>query len=84
MKQELQDKLVEILDAMQKSTGRAIDAGAEAAGKVGDFAFEQLPDIVQTYVAFERAWTTFGALLWWSVFALLMWLLVVKVIKNDK
>jgi hypothetical protein len=90
MKEEFQQKLLEILTSMQERTGQAIDAGIGAAGKVGDavvkagdFAMEQLPDIAQTYIAFERAWSTFSALMWWSLFALFAWLLVVKVVKND-
>lgn len=45
MKEELQSKLVEILTSMQT-----------AAGKAGDFAMAQLPDIAQSYVAFGRVW----------------------------
>lgn len=45
MKEELQGKLVEILTSIQT-----------VAGKAGDFALEQLPDIAQSYVAFGRAW----------------------------
>lgn len=48
MKEELQGKLVEILTSMQN-----------VAGKAGDFAMEQLPDIAQSYVAFGRAYQTF-------------------------
>ena len=79
MKEELQTKLLEILTAIQTNTGKAIDTGTELAGKAGDFALEQLPDIAQSYVAFARAWETFGAVLWWSIFALFLWVLVRKV-----
>lgn len=52
MKEELQTKLVEILGSIQT-----------AAGKAGDFAMTQLPDIAQSYVAYGRAYTTFALLL---------------------
>lgn len=48
MKDELQLKLVEILTAIQ-----------DTAGKAGDFAMEQLPDIAQSYVAYGRAITVY-------------------------
>lgn len=44
MKEELQTKLVEILGSIQT-----------AAGKAGDFAMTQLPDIAQQYVFYGRA-----------------------------
>lgn len=47
MKEELQTKLVEILGSIQA-----------AAGKAGDFAMTQLPDIAQQYVIYGRATTT--------------------------
>lgn len=47
MKEELQTKLVEILGSIQT-----------AAGKAGDFAMTQLPDIAQQYVVYGRATTT--------------------------
>lgn len=43
MKEELQGKLVEILSALQS-----------AAGKAGDFATAQLPDIAQQYIVYGR------------------------------
>lgn len=43
MKDDLQLKLVEILGSIQT-----------AAGKAGDFALSQMPDIAQSYVAFGR------------------------------
>lgn len=49
MKEELQGKLVEILTSIQ-----------EAAGKAGEFAMEQLPDVAQSYVAYGRAITSLG------------------------
>jgi hypothetical protein len=60
MKEELQTKLVEILGSIQT-----------AAGKAGDFAMIQLPDIAQSYVVYGRVVTSitsaalvvFGALL---------------------
>jgi hypothetical protein len=45
MKEDLQDKLVEVLSAIQ---------GGVAQG--ADFVIEQLPDIAQQYIAFGRAW----------------------------
>ena len=47
MKDELQLKLVEILTSIQN-----------VAGKAGDFAMEQLPDIAQSYVFYGRASAT--------------------------
>ena len=44
MKDELQLKLVEILTSIQNT-----------AGKAGDFAMSQLPEIAQTYVVYGRA-----------------------------
>lgn len=79
MKDELQTKLLEILTAIQTNTGKAIDTGTELAGKAGDFALEQLPDIAQSYVAFARAWETFGALLWSAIFAASVYIFVTKV-----
>lgn len=79
MKDELQTKLLEILTAIQTNTGKAIDTGTELAGKAGDFALEQLPDIAQSYVAFARAWETFGALLWSAIFAVSVYIFVTKV-----
>lgn len=46
MKEELQSKLVEILSSIQA-----------AAGKAGDFAMAQLPDIAQSYVVYGRVRT---------------------------
>jgi len=79
MKDQLQEKLLEILTAIQTNTGKAIDTGTELAGKAGDFALEQLPDIAQSYVAFARAWETFGAILWWTAFAGSVYIFVTKV-----
>lgn len=84
MKEQLQEKLLEILTAIQTNTGKAIDTGTELAGKAGDFAMEQLPDIAQSYVAFARAWETFGALLWWAVTLGLCYAVLVKAILNNK
>lgn len=83
MKEELQTKLLEILTAIQTNTGKAIDTGTELAGKAGDFALEQLPDIAQSYLAFARAWETFGALTAWTAFGCGMYLLVQKVFKDE-
>lgn len=44
MKEELQSKLIEILGSIQT-----------AAGKAGDFALVQLPEIAQSYVIYGRA-----------------------------
>ena len=76
MKDELQTKLLEILTAIQTNTGKAIATGTELAGKAGDFALEQLPDIAQSYVAFARAWETFGAVLWWGFCVASVYLLI--------
>ena len=84
MKDELQEKLLEILTAIQTNTGKAIDTGTELAGKAGDFAMEQLPDIAQSYVAFARAWETFGAILWWGLTLALAYAVIVKAILNTK
>ena len=46
MKDELQLELVEILSSIQNT-----------AGKAGDFAMEQLPDIALSYIAYGRAWS---------------------------
>jgi hypothetical protein len=43
MKQELQDKLVDVIGAIQSATGKA-----------NDFAMEQLPEIAQQYVMYGR------------------------------
>lgn len=51
MKDELQGKLVEILTSIQGAAGRA-----------GDFAMEQLPDIAQSYVAYGRVYYTLAVL----------------------
>lgn len=52
MKEELQGKLVEILTSIQA-----------AAGKAGDIAAAQLPEIAQQYVAFARAYHTLWVVL---------------------
>lgn len=57
MKDELQSKLVEILSSIQT-----------AAGKAGDFAMVQLPDIAQSYVLYGRALETSAVLLSLLVF----------------
>jgi len=51
MKDELQTKLVEILTSIQS-----------AAGKAGDFAMAQLPDIAQSYVMYGRVTTLISSL----------------------
>lgn len=65
MKQDLQNKLVEILTGIQT-----------AVGKASDFALEQLPDIAMQYVAWGRVSSAFyitlilvGAALSVTVFA---------------
>lgn len=47
MKEELQAKLVDIIDAIQAT-----------AGKAGDFAMTQLPEIAQQYVVYGRVVST--------------------------
>lgn len=49
MEDELQTKLIEILSSIQST-----------AGKAGDFAMSQLPDIAQSYVVYGRAAHTIG------------------------
>lgn len=46
MKQDLQDKLVDILTGIQG-----------AVSKGSDFVLTQLPDVAQSYIAFGRAWS---------------------------
>ncbi len=48
MKENLQNKMVEILDSIQ---------GAMKSGS--DFVVTQLPDVAQSYIAFGRVWLTF-------------------------
>lgn len=62
MKDELQTKLVEILTSIQN-----------AAGKAGDFAMTQLPDIAQQYVAYGRAYTVAFAIVGLAIFCLGFW-----------
>lgn len=62
MKDELQGKLVEILTSIQN-----------AAGKAGDFAMGQLPDIAQSYVAYGRAMSIFSLALGMVLLALAIW-----------
>ncbi len=57
MDKELQSKLVEILGSIQT-----------AAGKAGDFALSQLPDIAQSYVTYGRAYTLAIAIVGFAVF----------------
>ena len=64
MKEELQSKIVEILSSMQA-----------AAGKAGDFAIEQLPDIAQSYVVYGRAYGILMVLLGCALIALAIFLL---------
>lgn len=53
MKEELQSKLVEILTSIQAATGAA-----------RDFAVDQLPDVVQSYLTYGRVtWTLAVAVL---------------------
>ena len=52
MKNELNEKLVEILTSIQNATGKA-----------ADFALTQLPDIAQSYVAYGRIVTVAQTLL---------------------
>lgn len=51
MKDELQGKLVEVLDSIQAATAKA-----------GDFAISQLPDIAQQYVMYGRVRSAIGAI----------------------
>lgn len=52
MNEQLQEKLVEILNGIQ-----------EAARATGDFAMEQLPDIAAQYVLYGRISSTTGVLI---------------------
>lgn len=56
MKDELQSKLVEVLTSIQS-----------VAGKAGDFAMEQLPEVAQSYVAYGQVsslvWVAFSVAL---------------------
>lgn len=52
MKNELNEKLVEILTSIQSATGKA-----------ADFALTQLPDIAQSYVLYGRVSTVVSTLL---------------------
>ena len=47
MKEQLQDKLVEILTQIQS-----------AVGKASDFAMDQIPDIAYQYIKFKTVWYT--------------------------
>jgi hypothetical protein len=47
MKEEVQDKLVEIMTSIQSAVGAA-----------SDFAIEQLPDIAQSYIMYGMVWNT--------------------------
>lgn len=62
MKDELQLKLVEILTSIQTT-----------AGKAGDFAMGQLPDIAQSYVAYGRAMSAFELAAGLVLLALAIW-----------
>lgn len=53
MKEELQNKLVEILTSIQTATGKA-----------ADFAMAELPDIAQQYVTFGRVGSVLLTLAW--------------------
>ena len=48
MKEELQEKLVEILTSIQNATGKA-----------ADFAVAELPDVAQQYLIFGRIYESF-------------------------
>jgi hypothetical protein len=65
MKEELQTKLVEILGSIQT-----------AAGKAGDFAMTQLPDIAQSYVVYGRAYYVLMVVLGIVMAASSAWLLL--------
>ena len=58
MKDDLQNKLVEILSAIQTT-----------AGKAGDFALTQLPDVAQSYVTYGRTISSLGVAI-----GLLLWI----------
>jgi hypothetical protein len=64
MKEELQTKLVEILGSIQT-----------AAGKAGDFAMTQLPDIAQQYVTYGRIFVFIDLLVVATVVAALLYLM---------
>ena len=71
MKQELQNKLVEILTSIQTATGKA-----------ADFAIAELPDIAQQYLTFSRMYESFLMIVLLGSF-LIMAVFTAKIYKSD-
>jgi hypothetical protein len=69
----MEDKLVEILNSLH-----------QAVAKTSDFALDQLPDVVNSYLLYARVLETLESLVWACVFVLMLWLLVKKVIYNKQ
>lgn len=61
MKEELQDKLVEVIGAIQYTVGKA-----------GEFAMSQLPDIAQQYVIYGRVQSVVGLVFMLTVAVVLL------------
>lgn len=73
MKEELQLKLVEIINH--------IISGVSAAK---DFTLSELPDVVTTFMAFSRAWETFNWLALAVAFGCALYVAIAKGYKSDK
>lgn len=65
MTNDLQPLLVQILTSIHAAAGRA-----------GDFAIAQLPDIAQSYIVYGRAWGLFSTIVMGAV---AIWLMVLVV-----
>lgn len=72
MKEELQNKLVEILSSIQS-----------AAGKASDFAMEQLPDIALSYITYGRVIETAEVLVFALLLAVGIWGTLYAALKED-
>ena len=68
--EDLNGKLVEILSSIQTATGKA-----------SDFALEQLPDIVQSYVLYEQVRSLFMVGVWLCLLAGIV--LAARWVKNN-
>jgi hypothetical protein len=69
----MEDKLVEILNSLH-----------QAVSKTSDFALDQLPDVVNSYLLYARVWESFSLATLIFSFTTGFYLLVKKVITNDK
>lgn len=72
MKEDLQDKLVEILTSIQNATGKA-----------ADFAVAELPDVAQQYLAYGRVYETATLVIYTLLLGLLLWALIKLIITED-